>query len=187
MTTSTEPVVSPSDGAPTDLTPGSRFRRIGGGLSLIASGTLVFVSLLMIPYENQTDAAYLQTGVDHKSNILWAMPVLHYGFLLLLPAALTLVQAWIPSNESSPKHATRSTPCVERTRPFSKTEGPALCPARSTGGGSPRPSPTTAPRHACWACRGGPEPGSRKRGLRRASCSALKSETTASLGSATSP
>jgi hypothetical protein len=88
-TTSTEPAVSPT---PTDLTPGARFRRIGGGLSLIASGTLVFASLAMIPYENQTDEAYLQTGIDHTGNILWAMVVLHYGFLLLLPAALTLVR-----------------------------------------------------------------------------------------------
>ena len=81
MTTSTEA-----------LTPGARVRRIGGGLALIASGTLVFASLAMIPWENQTDEAYLQTGVDHTSNILWAMVVLHYGFLLLLPAALTLVR-----------------------------------------------------------------------------------------------
>jgi hypothetical protein len=88
MTTSTE-ALTPE--ARTDLTPGSRFRRIGGGLTLIASGTLVFASLAMIPFENQTDEAYLQTGVDHTSNILWAMVVLHYGFLLLLPAALTLV------------------------------------------------------------------------------------------------
>ena len=89
MTTSTE-ALTPE--ARTDLTPGSRFRRIGGGLTLIASGTLVFASLAMIPFENQTDEAYLQTGVDHTSNILWAMVVLHYGFLLLLPAALTLVR-----------------------------------------------------------------------------------------------
>ena len=73
------------------LTPGARFRRIGGGLSLVASGALVCASLVMIPYENQTDAEYLQTGVDHTTNILWAAVVLHYGYLLLLPAALTLV------------------------------------------------------------------------------------------------
>src|SRR3954465_1444645 len=45
----------------------------------------------MIPYTNQTPAEYLQTGVDHTANILWAAVVLHYGYLLLLPAALTLV------------------------------------------------------------------------------------------------
>jgi hypothetical protein len=88
--TTTEPTLTEAGTA--ELTPGARFRRIGGALSLLASGTLVFISLLMIPYENQTPEAYLQTGVDHQSNILWAAPVLHYGFLLLLPAALTLVR-----------------------------------------------------------------------------------------------
>jgi hypothetical protein len=88
--TTTEPTLT--EERPTELTPGARFRRIGGGLSLLAAGTLVFASLLMIPYENQTTEAYLQTGVDHTTNILWAMVVLHYGFLLLLPAALTLVR-----------------------------------------------------------------------------------------------
>ncbi|MGY1815018.1 hypothetical protein [Blastococcus sp. SYSU D00820] len=81
----------PPAGPRAELRPGARFRRIGGGLSLVAGGTLVFASLLMIPYENQTHAEYLQTGVDHQSNILWAAVVLHYGYLLLLPAALTLV------------------------------------------------------------------------------------------------
>ncbi|MGY1743414.1 MULTISPECIES: hypothetical protein [unclassified Blastococcus] len=83
------PPVPPASRA--ELRPGTRFRRIGGGLSLLASGTVVCASLAMIPYENDTDAEYLQTGVDHQSNILWAAVVLHYGYLLLLPAALTLV------------------------------------------------------------------------------------------------
>ena len=89
MSTTTEPTTA--TGA-TELTPGARFRRIGGGLSLLAAGTLIFASLAMIPYENNTEAQYLQTGVDHRSNILWAAVVLHYGYLLLLPASLTLVR-----------------------------------------------------------------------------------------------
>ena len=89
MSTTTEPTTA--TGA-TELTPGARFRRTGGGLSLLAAGTLIFASLAMIPYENNTEAQYLQTGVDHRSNILWAAVVLHYGYLLLLPASLTLVR-----------------------------------------------------------------------------------------------
>ncbi|NEK57090.1 hypothetical protein GCU56_04285 [Geodermatophilus sabuli] len=91
MTSTTDQTAAPGAAPRTELTPGARFRRIGGGLSLLASGTLVFGSLLMIPYQNQTHAEYLQTGVDHTSNILWAAVPLHYGYLLLLPAALTLV------------------------------------------------------------------------------------------------
>ncbi len=89
MTTSTElPATAPA----TELKPGARFRRVGGALSLLGAGTLTFASLLMIPYENETHAQYLQTGVDHQTNILWAAVVLHFGYLLLVPAAFTLVR-----------------------------------------------------------------------------------------------
>jgi hypothetical protein len=90
MTATTEALAAPEAG--TTLKPHSRVRRVGGGLSLVASGALICASLLMIPYENQSPAEYLQTGVDHRANILWAAVVLHFGFLLLLPAALTLVR-----------------------------------------------------------------------------------------------
>jgi hypothetical protein len=88
-TTSTEPAVPATQN---ELEPLTRFHRVGGALSLLASGTLVFASLAMIPYTNETSAEYLQTGVDHTSNILWAAVVLHFGFLLLVPAAFTLVR-----------------------------------------------------------------------------------------------
>ena len=101
MTASTEaPVLAPE--VRTDLKPHARVRRIGGGLSLVASGTLICASLLMIPYTNQTPAEYLQTGVDHRANILWAAVVLHFGYLLLLPAALTLVRL---ARRNAPKTA----------------------------------------------------------------------------------
>ncbi|WP_116452946.1 hypothetical protein [Blastococcus litoris] len=89
MTTTTEPAPT---AAATDLKPQTRFRRIGGALSLLGAGTLTCVSLLMIPYQNETHAEYLQTGVDHRTNILWAAVVLHFGYLLLVPAAFTLVR-----------------------------------------------------------------------------------------------
>ena len=89
MTTATEiPAAAPAD----ELTPAARFRRIGGALSLLGAGTLTCISLLMIPYENVTHAQYLQTGVDHRTNILWAAVVLHFGYLLLVPAAFTLIR-----------------------------------------------------------------------------------------------
>lgn len=88
MTTTLEQPAQPVAGT----TPGTRFRRIGGGLSLLASGTLVSISLAMIPYVNETPEEYLQSGLDHTGPILWAAVVLHYGYLLLLPAALTLIR-----------------------------------------------------------------------------------------------
>jgi hypothetical protein len=93
MTTSTSPAPTAPVAEPqADPAPFARFRRIGGGLSIGGSAALICASLLMIPYENQNAAEYLQTGVDHKTSILWAAVVLHFGYLLLLPAALTLVR-----------------------------------------------------------------------------------------------
>ena len=89
MTTTTEPATTAEAAA---LKPQTRFRRVGGALSLLGAGTLTCVSLLMIPYQNETSAEYLQTGVDHWTNILWAAVVLHFGYLLLVPAAFTLVR-----------------------------------------------------------------------------------------------
>jgi hypothetical protein len=89
MTTTTEPATTAEAAG---LKPQTRFRRIGGALSLLGAGTLTCVSLLMIPYQNETHAEYLQTGVDHRTNILWAAVVLHFGYLLLVPAAFTLVR-----------------------------------------------------------------------------------------------
>jgi hypothetical protein len=90
MSTTTEP--APTAVPDTDLKPQTRFRRIGGGLSLLGAGTLTCLSLLMIPFQNETQAEYLQTGVDHRTNILWAAVVLHFGYLLLVPAIFTLVR-----------------------------------------------------------------------------------------------
>lgn len=90
MSTTLEPA-APATGAD-ELKPQTRFRRIGGGLSLLGAGTLTCISLLMIPYQNETHAEYLQTGVDHRTNILWAAVVLHFGYLLLVPAIFTLVR-----------------------------------------------------------------------------------------------
>src|SRR3712207_8445374 len=89
MTTTTKPATTT---AAAELKPQTRFRRVGGALSLLGAGTLTCVSLLMIPYQNETHAEYLQTGVDHQTNILWAAVVLHFGYLLLVPAAFTLVR-----------------------------------------------------------------------------------------------
>ncbi len=93
MTAPADPTaVSATAGHSAALPSGTRFRRVGGALSLVASGVLVCASLAMIPFESSTDETYLQTSIDHTGNVLWAAVVLHYGYLLLLPAALTLVR-----------------------------------------------------------------------------------------------
>lgn len=57
------------------------------GLSAFLSGLLVFVSILMIPFDGVGTEGYLRSNVEHPDAIRWAAVVLHYGFLLLVPAS----------------------------------------------------------------------------------------------------
>jgi hypothetical protein len=51
------------------------------------SGLLVFVSILMIPFDGVGTEGYLRSNAEHPDAIRWAAVVLHYGFLLLVPAS----------------------------------------------------------------------------------------------------
>jgi hypothetical protein len=74
--------------AATDTTPPARFRRRATGVSATLAGPLVFASMLMIPFNSVGSREYLQSNLDHPAQIRWAAVVLHYGFLLLVPAIL---------------------------------------------------------------------------------------------------
>jgi hypothetical protein len=72
--------------------PSARFRRRAAGIAAVLSGALVFVSMLMIPFNSVGSEEYLQSNADHPAQIRWAAVVLHYGFLLLIPAILGMAQ-----------------------------------------------------------------------------------------------
>lgn len=63
------------------------YYRKGAGLSALLSGLLVFVSILMIPFDGIGTEGYLRSNAEHPDAIRWAAVVLHYGFLLLVPAS----------------------------------------------------------------------------------------------------
>jgi hypothetical protein len=63
------------------------FYRRGSGLAALFSGALVFLSILMIPFDGVGSEGYLRSNAEHPDAIRWAAVVLHYGFLLLVPAA----------------------------------------------------------------------------------------------------
>lgn len=66
------------------------FYRRGAGLATLLSGLLVFVSILMIPFDGVGSEGYLRSNAEHPDAIRWAAVVLHYGFLLLVPSAFGL-------------------------------------------------------------------------------------------------
>jgi len=63
------------------------FYRKCAGVSAFLSGLLVFVSILMIPFDGVGSEGYLRSNLEHPDAIRWAAVVLHYGFLLLVPAS----------------------------------------------------------------------------------------------------
>lgn len=63
------------------------FYRKAAGSAAFLSGLLVFVSILMIPFDGVGSEGYLRSNAEHPDAIRWAAVVLHYGFLLLVPAS----------------------------------------------------------------------------------------------------
>jgi hypothetical protein len=64
------------------------FYRKAAGSAAFLSGLLVFTSILMIPFDGVGSEGYLRSNAEHPDAIRWAAVVLHYGFLLLVPASL---------------------------------------------------------------------------------------------------
>ena len=63
------------------------FYRKGAGMSALLSGALIFVSILMIPFDGVGSEGYLRSNLENPEAIRSAAAVLHYGFLLLVPAS----------------------------------------------------------------------------------------------------
>jgi hypothetical protein len=70
----------------------ARLPRIAAGLSLAGAGVLIFAGFLMTPSEaSSATAAGLRTLAAHPAQTQLAAVVLHFGYLLLIPAAFALV------------------------------------------------------------------------------------------------
>lgn len=69
----------------------TRLRRTAGGLSLLGAGGLTFAGFLITPWEGSGGTtAELRTVAAHATQAQLAALLLHFGYLLLIPAAFTL-------------------------------------------------------------------------------------------------
>jgi hypothetical protein len=69
----------------------TRLRRRAGGLSLLGAGALTFAGFLVTPWEGPGGtSAQLRTIAAHATQAQVAALLLHFGYLLLVPAAFTL-------------------------------------------------------------------------------------------------
>ena len=70
----------------------ARLPRIAAGLSLAGAGVLIFVGFLLTPSQaSSATAVGLRTLAAHPAQAQVAAVILHFGYLLLIPAAFALV------------------------------------------------------------------------------------------------
>jgi hypothetical protein len=80
-TTTVEPAVEP----------GTRLRRIAAGASIVGAGALTLAGFLTAPWEGgPTETEYLNSLTGHPGQAMLSMVVLHFGYLLLVPAAFVI-------------------------------------------------------------------------------------------------
>jgi hypothetical protein len=73
--------------------PATRLRRRAAGVAAVAGGVLTFAGFAATPWEGSNDTAlYLQALADHPVQAQVAATLLHFGFMLMVPAVLALGQ-----------------------------------------------------------------------------------------------
>lgn len=89
-TTISAPVLATTTYSPA---PATRFRRLAAGVASIAGGLLTFAGFAATPWEGSNDTAlYLRALADNPLQGQIAATLLHFGFLLMVPAVLVLGQ-----------------------------------------------------------------------------------------------
>ena len=79
--------------APHSVEPGTRLRRIAAGGTMIAAGVVTLAGFLTAPWENgSTEADYLHSLTGHPGQAMLSMIVLHFGYLLMVPAAFVIAR-----------------------------------------------------------------------------------------------
>jgi len=75
------------------LRPGARLARIASGLSIFGAGALIFAGFVATPWEGSSATiAAMRTYLAHPTQVQIAAVLLHFGYLLLIPAAFTLAR-----------------------------------------------------------------------------------------------
>ncbi len=88
----TEPAADASAAAGAAIRGSARLPRIAAGLSLAGAGVLIFAGFLLTPSEaSSATADGLRTLAAHPAQAQLSAVILHFGYLLLIPAAFALV------------------------------------------------------------------------------------------------
>ena len=73
--------------------PGARLARITSGLCIVGAGALIFAGFVATPWEGSSATiATIRTYLAHPMQVQVAAVLLHFGYLLLIPAAFALAR-----------------------------------------------------------------------------------------------
>lgn len=73
--------------------PGTRMRRRAAGLSLVGAAALSMAGIVATPWENGGgESTYLKSLVSHPKQAVVAAVILHFGYLLFVPAAFAMAR-----------------------------------------------------------------------------------------------
>jgi hypothetical protein len=73
--------------------PGTTLRRRATGAAFLGAAAITMAGILATPFENSSrEEAYLKSLVDHPRQAMIAMVLLHFGYLLFVPAAFAMAR-----------------------------------------------------------------------------------------------
>jgi hypothetical protein len=102
-TTSTTSTAAPVLAPHGEVESGTRLRRVASGATVIAAGVVTLAGFLTCPWENSGGQdAYLHSLLSNPPMAMLSMVLLHYGYLLFVPAVFVLARL---ARRRSPKLA----------------------------------------------------------------------------------
>jgi len=83
----------PMPGPITVAEPGTRFRRRVAGATFLGAAVITMAGILATPFEHgSSEKAYLESLVGHPKQAMIAAILLHFGYLLFVPASFTMAR-----------------------------------------------------------------------------------------------
>lgn len=87
------PSTVPADDPVTVAEPGTTFRRRVAGATFVGAAAITMAGILATPFEHgSSEKAYLQSLVDSPKQAMIAAILLHFGYLLFVPASFTMAR-----------------------------------------------------------------------------------------------
>jgi hypothetical protein len=83
----------PTVASPQTTEPGTTLRRRATGAAFLGAAAITMAGILATPFENgSSESAYLKSLADHPKQALVAAVLLHFGYLLFVPAAFAMAR-----------------------------------------------------------------------------------------------